>query len=157
MFSTFPHGWPAAGLLLLRSAAGVVLIIQGASSFGSKYESGFPFLGVALLTITVGALLLIGFLTRFAGALAVLAAVGSMFLRFPTPSAGFPKTGLFETGLFETGLFETGLFETRIIAGLVVVIAVAVVCLGPGVFSVDARLFGRREIIIPKNRDDCES
>ncbi len=152
MFSTFPHGWPAAGLLLLRSAAGVVLIIQGASSFGSKYESGFPFLGVALLTITVGALLLIGFLTRFAGALAVLAAVGSMFLRFPTPSAGFPKTGL-----FETGLFETGLFETRIIAGLVVVIAVAVVCLGPGVFSVDARLFGRREIIIPKNRDDCES
>ncbi len=142
MFSTFPHGWPAAGLLLLRAAAGVVLIIQGASSFGSKYESGFPFLGVALLTVTVGAFLLIGFLTRLAGALAVLAAVGSMFLWFPTPSVG---------------LSETGLFQTRIIAGLVVVIAVAVVCLGPGAFSVDARLFGRREIIIPKNRDNCES
>ena len=147
MFSTFPHGWPAAALLLLRAAAGLVLIIQGASFFGSKHESGFPFLGVALLTITVGALLLIGFLTRFAGALAVLAVVGSMFLWLPAPSVG----------LFETGLFETGLLETRIIAGLVVVIAVAVVCLGPGAFSVDARLFGRREIIIPKNRDDRES
>ncbi len=124
-----------------------MFIIQGASSFGSKYESGLPFLAVASLTITVGALLLIGFLTRFAGALAVLAAVGSMFLWFPAPSVG----------LFETGSFETGLFETRIIAGLVVVIAVAVVCLGPGAFSVDARLFGRREIIIPKHRDDCES
>jgi uncharacterized membrane protein YphA (DoxX/SURF4 family) len=142
MLSTFLHGWPAAGLLLLRAAAGVVLIIQGASSFGAKYESGFPFLAVALLTSTVGALLLIGFLTRFAGGLAVLVAAGSMFLWFPAPSVG---------------LFETGLFETRIIAGLVVVIAVAVVCLGPGAFSVDARLFGRREIIIPKNRDDCES
>jgi uncharacterized membrane protein YphA (DoxX/SURF4 family) len=147
MFSTFPHGWPAAALLLLRAAAGVVLIIQGASSFGSKYESGFPFLGVALLTITVGALLLIGFLTRFAAVLAVLAALGSMFLRFPAPGVG----------LFEPGLFESGLFETRIIAALVVVIAVAVACLGPGAFSVDARLFGRREIIIPRNRDDCDS
>jgi uncharacterized membrane protein YphA (DoxX/SURF4 family) len=28
-------------------------------------------------------------------------------------------------------------------------IAIALICLGPGAFSVDARLFGRREIIIP--------
>jgi len=26
---------------------------------------------------------------------------------------------------------------------------VALVCLGPGAFSLDARLFGRRELIIP--------
>jgi hypothetical protein len=30
-----------------------------------------------------------------------------------------------------------------------VVLAAAVLCLGPGAFSVDARLFGRREVIIP--------
>jgi hypothetical protein len=29
------------------------------------------------------------------------------------------------------------------------VIALAVICLGPGALSLDARLFGRREIIIP--------
>jgi hypothetical protein len=31
----------------------------------------------------------------------------------------------------------------------VTVISIALVCLGPGAFSLDARLFGRREIIIP--------
>lgn len=31
-------------------------------------------------------------------------------------------------------------------------IAVALVFLGPGAFSLDARLFGRREIIIPEGR-----
>jgi hypothetical protein len=30
-------------------------------------------------------------------------------------------------------------------------IAVAVIFLGPGALSLDARLFGRREIIIPNN------
>jgi hypothetical protein len=29
------------------------------------------------------------------------------------------------------------------------VMAIAVVCLGAGAFSLDSRLFGRREIIIP--------
>lgn len=33
---------------------------------------------------------------------------------------------------------------------LVVIVAVAVVLLGPGAFSVDSRLFGRREVVIPR-------
>jgi uncharacterized membrane protein YphA (DoxX/SURF4 family) len=33
-------------------------------------------------------------------------------------------------------------------AWLVVVVAVAIIMLGPGAFSLDARLFGRREIVI---------
>jgi len=32
---------------------------------------------------------------------------------------------------------------------LAMVIAIGLICLGPGAFSLDARLFGRREITIP--------
>jgi len=38
---------------------------------------------------------------------------------------------------------------TLMTAALFAVIALAVICLGPGAYSLDARLFGRREIIIP--------
>lgn len=34
------------------------------------------------------------------------------------------------------------------------IICVALVLLGPGAFSLDARLFGRREIIIPDPKQD---
>ena len=41
------------------------------------------------------------------------------------------------------------LFDEKLSAILAAIIAVAIVFLGPGAFSLDARLFGRREIIIP--------
>jgi uncharacterized membrane protein YphA (DoxX/SURF4 family) len=43
------------------------------------------------------------------------------------------------------------LFEAKLTTALATVIVVALVCLGPGAFSLDARLFGRREIIIPSS------
>lgn len=36
-------------------------------------------------------------------------------------------------------------------AGMVMAVGFALALLGPGAFSVDFRLFGRREIIIPRN------
>jgi len=33
-----------------------------------------------------------------------------------------------------------------------VILAAAIALLGPGAFSLDARLFGRREIVIPKDK-----
>ena len=36
--------------------------------------------------------------------------------------------------------------------GLLFVIGVAVALMGPGAFSVDCRLFGRREIVVPRTR-----
>jgi uncharacterized membrane protein YphA (DoxX/SURF4 family) len=42
-------------------------------------------------------------------------------------------------------------FETKMMTILIGVVALAVVLLGPGALSIDARLFGRREIIIPRN------
>ena len=128
MFSMFPDGWPGAGLLLLRLATGAVLIGQSFAYFGDKREFGFAAVTLAAVVIAVGVSLLIGFLTRFVAlAAAGIGAVGVFYL-FPgssTPPLA-PST-----------------------AALVTVIAVAVICLGPGASSLDARLFGRREIVIP--------
>ncbi len=50
-----------------------------------------------------------------------------------------------------------GVLEGHTAAALAMVIAAAVVCLGPGAFSLDARLFGWREIILPDQPSDPDS
>lgn len=125
----YPDGWPGAGLLLLRLATGGLLIIQSAAYFGDKHDLGF--LGVALAAIVsaVGFALLIGFLTRFVALAAAIVVAAGFF-------AWLPKSSV-------------GPLVTPATAALATVIAVAVICLGPGALSLDARLFGRREIVIP--------
>ena len=41
------------------------------------------------------------------------------------------------------------LFEGKLASLEIIVMAIAIVLLGPGAYSLDARLFGRREIVIP--------
>jgi uncharacterized membrane protein YphA (DoxX/SURF4 family) len=81
---------------------------------------------VGLLTVACGVSLLIGFLTPVACA---LAAAGAVLLRIQAPTPI--------------------LFDAKLAILFVVIMATAVGFLGPGAFSVDSRLFGRREIIIP--------
>ena len=123
----FPDRWPGAGLLLLRVGCGMVLLIQGTTTLSSERES--ITVAVALVLIATGLLLLIGFLTRFAAILAAIVDVISVF-------AWLPNSG-------------PGPLESPMTALLSAVMAIAVVCLGAGAFSLDSRLYGRREIIIP--------
>lgn len=44
--------------------------------------------------------------------------------------------------------------QSKLLPALLTGLAVAVALLGPGAFSIDARLFGLREIIIPRGRSD---
>jgi uncharacterized membrane protein YphA (DoxX/SURF4 family) len=90
----------------------------------SSSTLGIWVLGV--LTAASGVSLLIGFLTPVSCA---LTAAGTVFLRIqpPTPI----------------------LFDAKLSTLFVVIMATAIGFLGPGAFSVDSRLFGRREIIIP--------
>jgi putative oxidoreductase len=134
MFSMFPDGWPGAGLLLLRVAVGAVLIIEGAVSFGFRREPGVLVLAVVSALGVLGFLLLVGFLTRLAAFLAAIVCLGSFLSWFPGSNGG--------------------MLVTPPTAALCAVIAAAVVCLGPGAFSFDARLFGRREIVIPKSASE---
>jgi uncharacterized membrane protein YphA (DoxX/SURF4 family) len=78
----------------------------------------------ALAKIVSGALLLAGFMTPIAAA-AVLA--GAMAMAF------------------------TSHLDSPLSPALIVVLAAALILVGPGALSFDARLFGRREIIIPRS------
>ena len=78
----------------------------------------------------VGTALLIGFLTPIAGASASLANLAIGISWFLTSGENA--------------------HDKTVPALYLVVISIAITLLGPGAFSLDARLFGRREIIIPE-------
>ena len=127
-FSTFPDGPPGLGLLLLRATAGIDLGYYGYAHLlrQDPKVSGTVF---ATLAIASGFALLIGYLTPVAATLAALTSLVAGLAWPPSLSMG-PDV-------------------TKLSSALLMVIAVALVCLGPGAFSLDARNYGRREIIIP--------
>lgn len=131
LYSTFPSGWPGMGLLLLRLAIGVTLIIQGFAYLPELQDLRVGTWAVCLLALASGSSLLVGLLTPVAGALAVLAGVGMTFFCFPAANWHF--------------LYGNPLSLD------VVVMAMVSALLGPGAFSLDAQLFGRRKIIIPRS------
>jgi uncharacterized membrane protein YphA (DoxX/SURF4 family) len=88
---------------------------------------------VGVLAAASGVSLLIGFLTPVAGVAACFIGVG-ISLRWPSPATQI-------------------VFDGRLVTVLVAVVAVAVALIGPGALSLDARLFGRREITIPQGSD----
>ncbi len=137
MFSAFPDGWPGVGLLILRAAAGAAFLIQGSAYLVGPTSERFLTSAIAFAMLASGASLLIGYLTPFGAVLAGLTTLGVAFSWFPAPNFN--------------------VFEARPAAFLATVIVAALVCLGPGAFSIDARRFGRREIIIPENSTSSSS
>jgi uncharacterized membrane protein YphA (DoxX/SURF4 family) len=129
LFSTFPEGWPGLGLILMRLAVALSAIVQG---MGTLIESPTQIFSWAIgpLEILVGTALLIGFLTPIAGAAASLGnlAIGVSWFLTSGENA----------------------HDKAVAAIYLVVMSIAITLLGPGAFSLDARLFGRREIIIPE-------
>ena len=121
LFSAFPGGWPGLGLLLLRALVGVTLIAQILSYIGSTKLSVFSLVVTALVLI-IASCLLVGFMTPIA---AMVLGVGAI------------------------ALAASQTFETNQTLLNVIVLTIAIVLLGPGAFSIDARMFGRREILIP--------
>ncbi len=128
-FSTFAPGWPGVGLLVLRIALGVPLLIEGAALLADWRGTTRILILVALISVVAGVALQLGYSVgreAIAGAVAVIA--------FHFSSLNGERLNL---------------FSSRIACFLAMSIAIALVFLGPGAYSIDARRFGRREIVIP--------
>jgi uncharacterized membrane protein YphA (DoxX/SURF4 family) len=129
-FSGFPTGYPGLALLLLRLVVGGAassqawLLITG--SHGANTSAV-----VALLAFVTGLALIIGFLTPIAS---VLLSAGGLLLTVHPSVPGYLL------------LFESGMARLEFI-----VISVALISLGPGALSLDARMYGRREIDVNGN------
>ena len=117
LFTMFPGGWPGAGLLVLRLAAAIPLLLEGCSGFWGAPHDGFY---ARFVAIGVGSLLLAGLWTPVAGALQTIIEVWIFFSRGDGANLHL----------------------------LLAALGVSLVMLGPGAWSVDARLFGRKRIDI---------
>jgi putative oxidoreductase len=118
LFSTFARGWPGAGLLFMRLVAGIAIINLGIT----RLRGGSPIEPAILLVPAACAaiLLLTGLWTPIAGALVAIIELWAAF-----SLSGDPWTHI-----------------------LLATLGAALALLGPGAWSVDARLFGWKRIPI---------
>jgi putative oxidoreductase len=116
LYSTFAPGWAGTGLLLMRVVAGVSLIAHGLA----RLQTGPPtqFFVSSTIALAIGIFLLAGLWTPVVGSLAAALGIWSALSRPGDPWAC--------------------IFLATIGAGLAL--------LGPGAWSVDARLFGWKRI-----------
>jgi uncharacterized membrane protein YphA (DoxX/SURF4 family) len=119
LFSTFPNSWPGFGLLLLRLGVGIALIYLGITglfgALGAPITVARDFIGAAC-----GIFLLAGLWTPVMG---TLVAMDELWIAFSLNSSQ-PDSRLMH------------IFLAVLTAGLAM--------LGPGAWSIDARLFGRK-------------
>lgn len=110
-------------------AAGGTAIVQGTGYLTGSGELTLSRGLTGLLGIVSGVSLLLGFLTPLANLLVGAGAIAATLGWLPEA--------------------RWNLFDATFPAALVVIIAAAVIFLGPGAWSIDALQFGRREIVIP--------
>jgi putative oxidoreductase len=118
LFSTFPTGKPGAGLLLLRLAVGASLILERIPVIWVIPQS----LGfeVRIVLVCLGISLLCGLWTPVMGSIAALI---ELLIAFS----------------------QSGDSATHV---LLAILSVSLALLGPGAWSIDARIFGRKRIDI---------
>jgi putative oxidoreductase len=117
LFSTFAQGWPGAGLLILRLIACSAVVASGLDRLGVPQPGEPSVLQVA--AITAGALLLVGLWTPVSGCLVAAFALWALIVK-----CGDPWSNI-----------------------LLAAMGGALSMIGPGVWSLDARLFGWKRIL----------
>jgi putative oxidoreductase len=116
LFSTFANGWPGAGLLLQRVLTTILLVRFGIIELADKSYS--PTMIPQLIAACAGILLLVGLWTPVAGSLIAGVELWIAFVNGSDPSIPIALAALGAT----------------------------IAMIGPGAWSIDARLFGRKHL-----------
>ena len=116
LYSTFAGGWPGIGLILMRLVAGFALVSSAGPALLSS--PAIPVTILSVLLVAAAILLIIGLFSPIVGTL---------------------------VALIETCRFVT-IPEDRLVYLLVATFGAALAMLGPGLWSIDARLFGWKRI-----------
>lgn len=127
LFSTFPDGWPGFGLLLLRLGVGIALAYNGVASLVAEVPAPLAIAQDAIAA-AAGIFLIAGLWTPIVGALAALVQVWIALSHPPSQPPG------------------------AWIHIFLAVLSASLAMLGPGVWSIDARLFGRKLVYRYRNR-----
>lgn len=121
LFSTFPSSWPGFGLLLLRCSVGIALTCTGATGVLSNDSGPVAFAQHAIAVVT-GIFLIAGLWTPVMG---TLVSLDELWIALSIHSLELDDTWIH--------IF-------------LAVVAVSLAMLGPGAWSIDSRIFGRKRI-----------
>ncbi len=121
LFSSFAHGWPGNGLLLLRILTGVALIHYGIVDLREAHQ--FVSTAPQMVAAGAGVLLLVGLWTPVSEALVATVEVWIAFSNLSDPWIHI----------------------------MLATLGATLAMVGPGAWSIDARLFGRKHIDISES------
>jgi putative oxidoreductase len=120
LFSTFADGWPGLGLLLQRLLTGTILLYCGITHLGKA--SQFVPITPHVIGAGAGILLLVGLWTPVGGVLTTIVELWIVLLRVGDP----------------------------LVPLMLAILGATLAMIGPGAWSIDARLFGRKHIEPPR-------
>lgn len=119
LFWTFAGGWPGVGLLIQRMTTGSLLLYCAAIVL--VQTSKFAAVAPAIIGAAAGVLVLFGLWTPVAGALIAFVEIWNLFTHF----------------------------DSTLISITLAILGATLAMIGPGAWSIDARLFGRKHIDTP--------
>ena len=119
LFWTFAGGWPGVGLLIQRMTAGVLLFYCAVIILARTSQADE--VAPAIVGALAGMLVLLGLWTPIAGTLVAVVETWSFFTHTTSP----------------------------LISVTLAMLGATLAMIGPGAWSIDARLFGRKHINTP--------